>query len=82
MREQQFLSEEQIRAHLMRILASPQFVSSDRQSTLLRFIVDSTLLGLADGLKESMIAVSVYGRERDYDPQIHSTVRVDVGRRV
>ena len=80
MREQQLLSEAQIRAHLKRILASPQFASSERQSALLRFIVDTTLIGAPEGLKESVIAVSVYGRERDYDPQINSAVRVDVGR--
>jgi tetratricopeptide (TPR) repeat protein len=71
---------QQIRTHLERILASREFASAPRLSGFLRFVVETTLVGKAGEIKESLIAVEVYGRPVDYNPQIDSTVRVEAGR--
>lgn len=71
---------QEIRTHLERILASRAFGSAPRLSAFLRFVVETTLDGKAGEIKESLIAVEVYGRPADYNPQIDSTVRVEAGR--
>ena len=38
------------------------------------------LAGEGDQIKESLIAIEVYGRRPDYNPQVDSTVRVEAGR--
>ena len=70
----------EIRTHLERILASREFASAPRLSAFLRFVVETALEGKASEIKESLIAVEVYGRPADYNPQIDSTVRVEAGR--
>jgi tetratricopeptide (TPR) repeat protein len=71
---------QEIRTHLERILASREFESAPRLSAFLRFVVETTLDGRAREIKESLIAVEVYRRPADYNPQIDSTVRVEAGR--
>jgi Tfp pilus assembly protein PilF len=73
-------TSQEIRTHLERILASREFESAPRLSAFLRFVVETTLDGKAREIKESLIAVEVYGRPADYNPQIDSTVRVEAGR--
>ena len=73
-------TSQEIRTHLERILASREFTSAPRLSAFLRFVVETTLDGKAGEIKESLIAVEVYGRPADYNPQIDSTVRVEAGR--
>jgi adenylate cyclase len=73
-------ASEQIRAQLDRILASPGFVTSDRLSRFLRFVVDRSLDGGADQLKEYVIGREVFDRNQDYDPRLDSIVRVEAGR--
>lgn len=72
--------KEQVLLHLQQILASPEFVGSPRLRNFLTFVVETALAGNADHIKESLIAVEVYGRRPDYNPQIDSTVRVEAGR--
>jgi tetratricopeptide (TPR) repeat protein len=69
-----------LREHLARIAASPQFASAPKLTKFLTFVVDTVLAGQGDQIKESLIAVEVYGRRPDYNPQIDSTVRVEAGR--
>lgn len=69
-----------VRAHLADVLSSRQFVVAPRLSRFLSFIVESKLAGKAAEVKESLIAVEVYGRPTNYDPQIDSTVRVEAWR--
>jgi len=70
----------EIRTQLRLLLATPSFRESERHRRLLEFLVESTLRGEADGLKEFVIAAEVWGRDVSFDPRIHSTVRVEVGR--
>ncbi|PWT98007.1 MAG: hypothetical protein C5B51_30165 [Terriglobia bacterium] len=73
------LAEETIREELNRVLASHEFRTSKRSQEFLRYVVDHTLRGQADLLKERTIGVDVFGRPADYDPSEDATVRVKAG---
>lgn len=64
-----------VRAQLARILASPGFVSSSRLTALLAFVVEESLAGRTGEIKESTVAVQVFGRKPDFDPRFDSIVR-------
>lgn len=68
-----------IREALDQVLASPEFRASRRCQEFLRFVVDTTLAGNAQMLKERTIGVEVFGRAASYDPGNDSTVRVKAG---
>lgn len=72
--------EADARAEVERILASKGFASAGRLSRLLRYIVDKTLAGEADQLKEYAVGVEVFDRDDQYDPRLDSIVRVEAGR--
>ena len=61
-------------------LARPEFAGAPRLARFLSFVVETTLAGNSEQIKESLVAIEVYGRRPDYDPQIDSTVRVEAGR--
>jgi Tol biopolymer transport system component len=65
---------------LERVLASAGFVRNERMSRFLRFLVERNLEGSANQLKESVIAVEVFGRKPDHDPARDSIVRTEAGR--
>ena len=69
-----------ILAQLGVLEASSAFRESARHRRLLAFLVETTLKGEADGLKEFVIAAEVWDRNVSFDPRIHSMVRVEVGR--
>jgi TolB-like protein len=69
-----------VRAQLDRILASPGFVNADRLSRFLRFVVERTLAGDGDQLKEYLLGTEVFDRSADYDPRLDSIVRVEARR--
>ncbi len=69
-----------IRSQLERILRSPQFRATDKQMKFIVFVVNETLEGRASDLKGYTIAVTVYGRPQNFDPQIDPIVRVEAGR--
>jgi TolB-like protein/Flp pilus assembly protein TadD len=69
-----------VRDELVRVLSSASFVRSERQSRFLRFLVERHLEGRDTELKESLIAVEVFGRKPDYDPKLDSTVRTEAVR--
>ncbi|MGD8529890.1 MAG: hypothetical protein PVG97_02845, partial [Syntrophobacterales bacterium] len=71
---------EAIRAQLERILQSTEFRGSDKQRRFLSFVVEETLAGRFSQLKGYTIAVAVYGRREDFDPQVDPIVRVEAGR--
>lgn len=74
------IPEADAKAELERILASKGFASAGRLSRLLRYIVDKTLAGEADQLKEYAVGVEVFDRDDQYDPRLDSIVRVEAGR--
>jgi hypothetical protein len=56
------------RQQLERVLASPGFARNERLSRFLRFVVERHLEGRDQELKESLIAIGVFGRPPGYDP--------------
>lgn len=73
------MPEDSVREELARVLASHEFRSSKRSQEFLRYVVESTLAGHGDSLKERTIAIDVFGRSADYDPSEDATVRVKAG---
>jgi TolB-like protein len=71
---------EAITAQLDRILGSKGFANAGRLSRLLRYVVERTLAGEADQLKEYAVGVEVFDRDDKYDPRLDSIVRVEAGR--
>src|SRR5579872_3328914 len=72
-------SEERIREELGRVLASHEFRTSKRSQEFLKYVVENTLNGHADMLKERTIGIEVFGRSTSYDPSDDATVRVKAG---
>src|SRR5258708_3143188 len=68
-----------IRAELNQVLQSQGFRSSKRSQDFLRYVVERTLEGQADTLKERTIGIDVFGRSSAYDPSDDATVRVKAG---
>lgn len=70
---------EKIRAHLARILESPHFAHSYRSRSFLKYVVEECLEGRSFQIKERNIAIDVFGKGEDFDPQEESIVRVGAG---
>src|SRR5690348_1985919 len=70
----------EILAQLERILASPALGMSERNRRFLRHVVEETLDGRAERIKAYAIALSVFGRQDDFDPQIDPIVRIEASR--
>lgn len=73
-------SADAIRTQLERILASAQFAGSARMGRFLRYVVERSLAGEADRLKEYVVGIEVFDRGGGYDPRVDSIVRVEAGR--
>lgn len=73
-------TEGEVRAELERILASSCFQASEKRRRFLRFVVEETLAGRANRLKGYTIAVAVFERAEDFDPQIDPVVRLEARR--
>ncbi len=73
-------SRDEIGLQLERLLSSEPFANAERASRFLRYVVERTLAGEGDRLKEFVIGVDVFDRGDQYDPRIDSIVRVEAGR--
>src|SRR5262245_38824775 len=69
-----------VRQALAKILASTAFANSPRMTRFLRFVVEETLAGNGARIKEYVIALEVFEKSEDYDPQADSTVRTEAGK--
>jgi tetratricopeptide (TPR) repeat protein len=69
-----------VKNHLDRILESELFQRAGRQSRFLRYVVERSLEGKVEDLKEYTIALEVFDREPSYDPKHDSTVRVEASK--
>src|SRR5690348_17228028 len=69
-----------VRQQLASIVSSPVFISSTRLCRFLTHVVNRTVEGDADSLKEFSIAMEVFDRTSDYDPNIDAIVRVEARR--
>ena len=70
---------EEILVELQEVLASPQFCNSKRYPALLRYVVETSLAGKADLLKERTLGVEVFHRPPDYDTNADTVVRYTAG---
>src|SRR5499427_10114184 len=71
---------EAVRLQLERVLGSPGFARNERMSRFLRFVVEGHLDGRDVELKESVIAVEVFGRRPDFDSRLDPVVRTEAVR--
>jgi TolB-like protein len=69
-----------IREQLDRILGSELFAAAGRHSRLLRYVVERTLAGEGEQLKEYVLGTEVFDRASSYDPRTDSIVRVEARR--
>jgi hypothetical protein len=65
---------------LRRVIASPYFVNSERKRRFLEYIVQETLAGRADRIKEYTVAVGVFDRDPNFNPMTDPVVRIEAGR--
>jgi hypothetical protein len=61
---------------LDRLLSSPYFSHSKRFPNFLRFVVELTLAGNVDDIKERTLGIEIFGRDADYDTASDPIVRV------
>ena len=73
-------SKELIEQQLQKIFSDPFFANSDILRKFLTFIVDQTLSGHANWLKEYTIGVNVLNKSADFKPQDNGIVRIHAGR--
>ena len=65
---------------LDRILSSQSFQSSERSTTLLRFLIEQSASGRSERLKEYEIGTEALGRGPEFDPRVDPIVRSEVSR--
>ena len=70
---------QQIQQQLERLLSDVLFRNSKRYPDLLRYVVEQTLQGQADSLKERTLGVAVFHRKPDYDSNADPVVRITAG---
>jgi hypothetical protein len=68
-----------VEGQLERILASPLFGQSKRYAPFLRYVVEKTLEGQEDTLKERTLGIEIFGRAPHYDTSNDPVVRVTAG---
>jgi hypothetical protein len=68
-------SAAEIRQQLDLLIQDPAFRSSKRSVQFLSYVVEQTLKGSADQIKERTIGVEVFGREPSYDTNVDHVVR-------
>jgi hypothetical protein len=70
---------EAILRELREIVASPQFCNSKRYPALLQHVVENTLAGRSELLKERTLGVEVFDRPPTYDTNTDTVVRYTAG---
>jgi TolB-like protein/Flp pilus assembly protein TadD len=74
------LHDQAARRQLERIVASSGFARNERLARFLMFVVQRHLEGREDEIKESVIAVEVFGRAPSYDSKKDAIVRTEAAR--
>src|SRR5271167_3794183 len=65
-----------VRSQLKKIVSDGRFSASKRYPSLLQYIVEQTLVGNEDELKERTLGVEVFHRPPDYDTNADPVVRL------
>jgi eukaryotic-like serine/threonine-protein kinase len=74
------LDRASVLTQLERVLSSSPFRRAERSSALLRFIVEETLDGRADRLKEYTLGAEALRRGESFDPRADPVVRAEASR--
>lgn len=74
------VSPADVRAQLERMLAGETFRGAERSKTLLSFIVEETLKGRTDRLKDYTLGSEALGRGDQFDPRVDPIARVEASR--
>ena len=72
--------ESQVREQLARILIDEEFKRSPKISNFLSYIVDQTLKGKHQYIKAHSVAIDVFEKDENFDPQTDPIVRVNAVR--
>jgi TolB-like protein/tetratricopeptide (TPR) repeat protein len=75
-----FSDSEPVRTELQKVLTSATFRNCEKLCRFLQFVVEHTLIGEADQLKEYRIGVDVLGRPESFDPRLDAAVRLEARR--
>jgi hypothetical protein len=67
---------DEVREQLVRLLANPFFSHSKRFPAFLRFVVEQTLAGDSENIKERTLGIEIFGRDAEYDTASDPIVRV------
>jgi hypothetical protein len=70
--------KDQVRRQMHRLLSTAHFKNSRRYPALFRYIVEETLEGRGEFLKERLLGVQVFGRPPGYDTASDPIVRVTI----
>src|SRR5688500_16318159 len=73
-------SKTKIKSQLTRILSTPAFKNSRVLSGFLEFVVDKSLDGKDQEIKEYSIGINVLSLDPDFNPQLNGIVRIHAGR--
>jgi hypothetical protein len=68
-----------VRDELAKLLKTVHFANSKRYPALLIYVVEKTLAGKSDELKERILGIEVFHRSSDYDTNSDTVVRVAAG---
>jgi len=69
-----------VQAELERVLAAGTLRDSEMLKRFLRYVVEQTLAGQADHLKEYRLGIDVFDRAETFDPRLDPVVRMAAGR--
>ncbi len=69
-----------IRASLQCLIGSQTFRAARAQRNFLSYVVEETLAGRGDLIKEYSIGVEVFGRGKSFDPRVNNIVRAEATR--
>ena len=73
-------TSDSIDPYLEKVLTSAEFSRAKRMARFLRFIVEETLAGRIDELKERQIGIEVFDRPVEWDPKVDNIVRSEARR--
>ncbi len=66
--------------YLEKVLTSAEFSRAKRMARFLRFVVEESLAGRGDELKERQIGIEVFDRPAHWDPKVDNIVRSEARR--
>ena len=69
-----------IERQLERILDNPKFLVADQLSRFLRFVVEETLAGRQNQIKQYTVGIKALGRDASFNPQADPIVRMQAHR--